>query len=181
MSGFSRWLLNVIGWKIIGWDPLSLKKYVLIVIPHTSNWEFPLGLLVRNSLQWDIKFVAKDTLFRWPFGAVLKWLGGYPVDRSTKHNYVESVAKIFENNDGFRLCIAPEGTRSKVDKLKSGFYYIARKARVPIIMVAFDFLKKEIKIGDPITPELEYTEVYERMKEFYKGVQGKNPEFGFGF
>lgn len=181
MSGFNRWLLKFLGWKISGWDPLTIRKYVLIVIPHTSNWDFFLGLIARSSLQWDINFVAKDTLFRWPFGKILRWLGGYPVDRSATHNYVDAVARIFEHNDNFRLCIAPEGTRSKVDKLKTGFYYIAKKAEVPIILVAFDYGKKEIKIAPPLSSDMEYDELYQHMKVFYKDVRGKNPSEGYKF
>ena len=181
MSKISAWILRLFGWKIAGWDPLSLRQYVLIVLPHTSNWDFPLGLLVRSSLKWDIKFVAKDSLFRWPFGKILRWMGGYPVDRSKNNNYVDAVALIFETNQDFRLTIAPEGTRGKVEKLKSGFYYIARKAQVPIILVAFDYGKRIVKIADPITPNLTYEELTWRMKDFYRGVTGKNKELGFDF
>ena len=108
-------------------------------------------------------------------------MGGYPVDRSKNNNYVDAVAKIFENNPDFRLTIAPEGTRSKVDKLKSGFYYIAQKAQVPIIMVAFDYGRKLVKIGDPVSPNISYDELLRIMKEFYAGVTGKNKEKGFDF
>ena len=181
MSRLSAWILKCLGWRVTGWDPMSLRKYVLIVIPHTSNWDFPLGVLIRSSLGWDIKFVAKDTLFRWPFGGLLRWMGGYPVDRTKSNNYVEAVAEIFEENPDFRLTIAPEGTRSKVEKLKSGFYYIAQKAQVPIILVAFDYGKKLVKIADPISPNISYEDLYVLMRKFYQDVTGKNPQLGYEF
>lgn len=181
MSKISAWILRMLGWKIIGWDLNALKQYVLIVIPHTSNWDFPLGLLVRSSIRLDIRFVAKDSLFRWPFGALLRRMGGYPVDRSRSNNYVEAVADIFGHKPLFRLTIAPEGTRSRVEKLRSGFYYIAQKAGVPIILVAFDYSAREIKVHEPIDPSITYEELVAIMKDFYRGVKGKIPENGFQF
>ena len=181
MGSLSAWILKILGWKIQGWNPLLLRQYILIVIPHTSNWDFPLGLLTRSALSWHINFVGKDTLFRWPFGAILRWMGGYPVDRRKSNNYVDAVAEVFRNTPDFRLSIAPEGTRGKVEKLKSGFYYIAQKAQVPIILVAFDYGKKIVRIGEPISPNITYDELYVLMKQFYHGVTGKNKNLGFDF
>lgn len=173
--------MKMLGWKIIGWNMNALKKYVLIVIPHTSNWDFPLGLLIRSSIKLKINFVGKDSLFRWPFGGLFRQMGGYPVDRSKSNNYVETVADIFSKKEVFRLTIAPEGTRKKVDKLKSGFYYIARKAEVPIILVAFDHRTKEIRVHPPIDSTISWDALQEEMKNFYKDVEGRIPAYGFKF
>ncbi len=181
MSKVSAWILKFLGWKITGWDMNALQKYVLIVIPHTSNLDFPLGLLVRSSIHLKINFVGKSGLFRWPFGWIFRRLGGYPVDRSKSHNYVDAVAAIFKEKETFRLTIAPEGTRSKVDKLKTGFYYIARAAKVPIILVAFDHKTHEIRVNPPIDSNISYEELYQKMKEFFRGVEGRHPENDFVF
>ena len=181
MNRISAWILSILGWKIVGWDMNALKKYVLIVIPHTSNWDFPLGLLIRSSIRLRIHFVGKSSLFRWPFGGLFRRMGGYPVDRSKSHNYVDAVASIFKEKEEFRLTIAPEGTRKKVDRLKSGFYYIAQKAGVPIILVAFDHKTKEIRVNPPIDSSISWDTLYQIMKDFYKDTEGRIPENGFEF
>lgn len=181
MHRISKWILKLLGFKVTGWDPLTLSKYVVIVMYHTSNWDFPLGLLVRSAMEWDIKFVGKHTLFKWPFGGILRSMGGYPVNRSKSINYVESVAEIFAANDTFRVCITPEGTRSKVDRLKTGFYYIAKAAEVPIVMVAFDFKGREVRISQPVDSQLEYHEVYEKMRVYFKDVGAFIPANSYDF
>ncbi|HMZ23603.1 MAG TPA: 1-acyl-sn-glycerol-3-phosphate acyltransferase [Saprospiraceae bacterium] len=181
MHRISAWILKMLGWKIVGWDMNALKKYVLIAMPHTSNLDFPLGLLVRSSIKLKIHFVGKSGLFRWPFGFIFRRLGGYPVDRSRSHNYVEAVAAMFKDKDLFRLTIAPEGTRSKVDRLKTGFYYIAQTARVPIVMVAFDYKTHEIRVHPPIDSSISYDDLYQKMKEFFRGVEGRHPEKDYEF
>lgn len=106
-------------------DPIP-DKFVIAVIPHTSSWDFPLGLLVRSVMDIDVKYLGKDSLFKGPFGGLFRWLGGYPVDRSKNNNFVDTVIDIFKREEKFSTAIAPEGTRKKVDQLKTGFYYIAK-------------------------------------------------------
>jgi 1-acyl-sn-glycerol-3-phosphate acyltransferase len=175
LSWLSKQILRLLGWKMEGEYPYHLKKMVLIVIPHTSNWDFPLGLLVRKALRSDIKFLAKKSLFRFPFGGLFRSLGGYPVDRSRSQNFVDAVVELIDNQEDMVVCIAPEGTRSRVEKLKSGFYYIARGAQIPIFMVKFDYKEKVIGFAEPFMPFPTYEETLEKLVAFYKGVEGKFP------
>src|SRR5690606_22564644 len=119
----SKLVLKLLGWKSAGTFPDHLKKYVVIVAPHTSNWDFVIGLLFRKALRLEhAKFLGKHQLFKPPFGWLFRWLGGYPVDRTSSHNLVDQVVKIFHGHDEFVLALSPEGTRQRVDKLKTGFY-----------------------------------------------------------
>jgi 1-acyl-sn-glycerol-3-phosphate acyltransferase len=176
-SAFSRFILRISGWRIEGFDPNRLDKLVVIVIPHTSNWDFPLGLLVRKALDAEhLKFVGKDSLFKPPFGALFRWLGGYPVDRSKRTNFVDSIVDLFGQTDRLGVVLSPEGTRKKVDKLKTGFYYIALGASIPIIMVRFDWAHKLVSWSEPFQPTGDFEADLRVIEEHYRGVQGKVPE-----
>ncbi|MFN7117891.1 MAG: lysophospholipid acyltransferase family protein [Saprospiraceae bacterium] len=178
-SAISKWILRVWGFKIEGRYPSEIPKMVLIEFPHTSNWDFPLGLLVRSALKLDIKYVGKASLFRFPFGGLFRWLGGYPVDRSKSTNFVDAVVDIFNEKEQFAIILTPEGTRTKVDKLKTGFYYIALGAKVPILMVKFDWSKKIVGFSEPFYPTGEYDADIIKILDYYKGVKGYNPELGY--
>lgn len=176
-SALSKFILRIFGWKIEGFDPNRLDKLVVIVIPHTSNWDFPLGLLVRKALDAEhLKFVGKDSLFKPPFGALFRWLGGYPVDRSKRTNFVDSIVDLFEHTGKLGVVLSPEGTRKKVDKLKTGFYYIALGAGVPIVMVRFDWAHKLVTWREPFQPTGDFEADLRVIEEYYRGVQGKVPE-----
>lgn len=161
------------GWKFYGSWPKGLKKAVIIVVPHTSWHDFYLGLLVRRILEVDVKFVAKKELFQPPFGWYFKWMGGAPLDRTPGQNKVEAIAEIFKEKEEFRLAIAPEGTRKKVKDWKTGFYYIAKVANVPIVMIAFDFGNKKVKVSKPLYLTEDKESDFYRIKEFYNKVTGK--------
>ncbi len=169
-------ILRLFGWRVEKTFPHHLNKFVLIVLPHTSNWDFPIGVLARAAVGGDIKFLAKNSLFRFPFGYVFKAMGGYPVDRSKSTNFVDAVIELFNEKKRFVVCMAPEGTRSKVDRLKSGFYYIAKGAGVPILMTKFDYGKKLVGFAEPFIPSDDYEETLARLKEYFKGVKGKRHE-----
>jgi 1-acyl-sn-glycerol-3-phosphate acyltransferase len=171
-------LFRIFGWKIVGQFPAELKKYIIAIAPHTSNWDFVVGVAARSILKIQrAKFLGKSQLFRAPYGWFFKLLGGYPVERSQSRDVTDQVAAIFNKHEEFVLAMAPEGTRKKVEKIKTGFYYIARKANVPIIPVGFDFLKKEVIIGVPLYPT-DFEKDMEQLLSFYRNVTGKNPEFG---
>lgn len=173
-----RIIFWITGWRIEGNFP-NLKKYIAAVAPHTSNWDFVIGIMARSLLHLEkAKFLGKDSLFKPPFGWFFRWLGGYPVDRSKKSDMTEQVAGYFHSHDEFILAMAPEGTRKKVEKLRTGFYFIAKKANVPIVPCGFDFEKKKVIIGQPMYPTDDIDQDFALLMNFYRGIQGKNPELG---
>lgn len=168
---------KLLGWKIKGAFDNEIKKAVIIVAPHTSWHDFYIGVFVRKIVNTNINFVAKKELFRWPFGGYFKWMGGTPLDRSSKQNKVEAIVNIFESKDEFRLALAPEGTRKKVDSWRTGYYYIAQNASVPIICVSFDYKTKTVSIGLPFYTTGDIEKDTKVLKSFFKGVVGKKPEY----
>ena len=176
-SKLSTLILNALGWKIEGEYPHHQKKMVLTVAPHTSAWDVPLGFLIRSSIKADIKYIGKKSLFAPPFGFILKWLGGYPVDRDKNTNFVEATIKIFHAKEEFTLVLTPEGTRKKVDRFKTGFYYIAKGANVPILMVKFDFGNKVVGFSNLFYPGDDAEADIEFIWNHYRGVVGKVPRY----
>jgi 1-acyl-sn-glycerol-3-phosphate acyltransferase len=175
----SKLLLKVFGWKSVGSFPSGLKKYVVIVAPHTSGWDFVIGLLFRKALRLEkVKYLGKQELFRPPFGFFFRWLGGTPVDRSTRHNLVDQVVAIFHAHEEFAIALSPEGTRQRVDKLKTGFYNIAQAANVPLIMVAFDYANKRAVISEPVILTGDQATDLTTILNFFRPIQGKYPEKG---
>ncbi|MEM7382180.1 MAG: 1-acyl-sn-glycerol-3-phosphate acyltransferase [Bacteroidota bacterium] len=169
---------KVFGWRMTGSFP-EVDKCVVIVVPHTSWVDFFLGVLVRKIINKEINYIAKKSLFKWPFGWYFKWTGGAPIDRSKSSDTVKSVAVLFDERKVFRLALAPEGTRKKVSKWKTGFYHIAKEAVVPIVMVAFDFGKKEVKFSEAQWPTSDQEADFQNYYAFFKGVLGKVPEYSF--
>ena len=171
----SKFIFNkILGWKIVGdFKEKELKKVVIIVAPHTSWSDFYIAILCRKTLGVMVNFVGKKELFTWPFGYYFKWVGGAPLDRSTNQNKVEAIASIFDSKEEFRLGISPEGTRKKVEKWRTGFYYVALAAKVPIMPVSMDYKTKTITIGKPFNPTGEIESDIKILKEFYKGSVGK--------
>ncbi len=167
---------RLLGWELKGGFP-DLPQCVVAVAPHTSWVDFPLGLVVRSMLGIEINYVGKQSLFRPPFGWFFRWTGGAPVDRGKSRDTVKAVADIFRQRKVFRLALAPEGTRKKVDRWRTGFYYIALEAGVPIVLVAFDFGKKQVKISDPLMPTGDFEADYEVYSRFFEGVKGYIPEY----
>jgi 1-acyl-sn-glycerol-3-phosphate acyltransferase len=174
---FFRWM----GWKIVGTLDPEIQKCVLMVMPHTSWHDFYLGLFTRGIIGLEMHWVGKKELFRFPFGWYFRWMGGAPLDRSGRLNKVDSIAAIFAKKTVFRLGISPEGTRQKVTELKTGFYYIALKAKVPIIPVAFNFGKKEVQIGNPFVPTGDYQSDLKILEAHFHGVKGKVSENSYEY
>ena len=178
MKQFARFLLyKVWGFKKKGDFPKDLKKYVIIAAPHTHWQDFPLGVLIKYAEGLPANYIGKASLFKPPFGWIFKALGGAPVDRSKSSNRVEAIANIFKERDQFVLGLSPEGTRQKVDEWKTGFYYIAKEANVPIVMVTLNFGDKEFKISEPYYTTDNKDEDFKVFYDYYKGVMGKIPEF----
>jgi len=175
-----QWIFfRIMGWKIIGSIDPNVKKCVMMVMPHTSAHDFYLGIFTRGITQLQMNWVGKKELFRFPFGFYFRYMGGEPLDRTGGLNKVDSIASIFQRKEIFRLAVAPEGTRKFVNELKTGFYYIALKANVPIIPVAFDFGKKEVNLGAPLMPTGDIESDLIILKQHYIGVEGKIPEKGY--
>lgn len=171
---------RLMGWKIEGTIDKEIKKCILMVVPHTSWHDFYLGIFTRGIIGLKMNFIGKKELFSFPLGSYFRWMGGEPIDRSGNQNKVEAIAKIFEKKNEFRLAIAPEGTRKKVEKLKSGFYYIALQAGIPIIPVAFNFGEKSVQIGLPNYLTGEYENDLALLVLHFEGVVGKIPKYSFG-
>lgn len=165
---------KIMGWKIIGELP-DLKKYIFVVAPHTSNWDFIIGVFVRGIKGFKSNFLAKRSLFKPPIGWFFRWMGGHAVDRSRSTRLVDQVIGIFNEEKEFRLAIAPEGTRKQVNEWKTGFYHIAVGAGIPLLPVVFDWEHKEVKIMDPYYPSGDQDQELAEIKSYFKGVKGKNP------
>lgn len=180
-----QWLAKFIYFKLLGWKVVgnitgskdTVKKAVIIAAPHTSWHDFYIGVLLRKVMGLRTNFIGKKELFVGPLGWYLRGIGGAPIDRFTKENKVQAIAKLFENKEEFRMAMSPEGTRKKVEKWRTGFYYIAKEAKVPILMFTLDFEHKENKISEPFYPTDDMEADFKVMKDFFKGVKGKIPEY----
>ena len=170
---------RLMGWRIVGHMDESIKKSVLMIVPHTSWHDFYIGLLARGIIGMEMHYVAKKELFRFPFKWYFEWMGGAPLDRTGSLNKVDAIVEVFNKRNVFRMAIAPEGTRKKVTALRTGFYYIALKAGVPIIPVAFDYGKKEVNIGAPFHPSGDIGADLKILSRHFIGVNGKIPENSF--
>lgn len=171
----SMWILNRLGWNVKAELP-ELNKYVLIAAPHTSNWDFILGIVAAKAMKLEPHWIGKHTIFRWPFGWFFRAIGGIPVRRGEGKNYITQLAELFEQKDRLVLGLAPEGTRSKTDHWKTGFHYIARAANVPIVVAFLDYAHKEVGLGEILYPSDDIEADFARIREIYKDRHGKYPE-----
>ncbi|MGD9264907.1 MAG: lysophospholipid acyltransferase family protein [Lysobacterales bacterium] len=175
LSRLTRWLLAALGWKVENHYP-HVQKCVVIAAPHTSNWDFMLGIGAAKAIDLRPNWIGKHTLFRWPFAWFFRAIGGIPVRRGEGHNYIEQLSKMFARSDRLVLGMAPEGTRSKTDHWKTGFYYIARGAGVPVLMAYFDYPRKQVGITGMFHPSENIEEDFELIRAFYADHRGKNPD-----
>lgn len=175
MKKIGNLLLKLMGWKIVGELPKD-KKYMIIVAPHTTNWDFIIGLFGRFAVGVKINFIAKQQLFFFPLGTFMRAVGGSPVDRSKKGNKVAEVAELYRQKDEFILAITPEGTRSQVTRWKEGFYHIACEADIPIAMVGLDYPTKEIRIHGPFKPSGDIDKDFPQIIAFFRTIKGLYPK-----
>jgi 1-acyl-sn-glycerol-3-phosphate acyltransferase len=176
---FWKLFLKLSGWKAANEFPSHIKKAVIIVGPHTYWKDFVYGIAFRSVLKMkNAKFLGKAELFKGPFGFLFRWLGGTPVDRFSKHGVVEQVVEKFNAADRLLIALSPEGTRKKVDKLKTGFYHMAKEANVPIIMVGMDYSKKELSIAEPFFASENEAEDFKKIIQFFAPIKGGHPEQG---
>ena len=175
MAWLSRSIYKLLGWTVEAEFP-DTRKYVLIVAPHTSNWDFPLGMLAARILHLDVHYLGKHTLFEGPFGWFFTALGGIPVRRDKVHNMSQQMAQRFAEADELVLAIAPEGTRKTTKYWKMGFYHIARAAQVPIAMAYLDYGHKKVRLGGSFHPGEDIEEAMDQVRQFFAGVEGRHPE-----
>jgi len=173
----SRAFLRVTGWTVEGQLPAQARKCVLIAAPHTSNWDLPYTLMVALALDLHVHWMGKRNLFRWPFGAVMRWLGGIAVNRDKNTQLVAACADALRDAQGqAQLVIPPEGTRGKTRHWKTGFYFIALQAEVPIVLAYMDYAKKRSGLGPVFTPTGNVDADMSAIKSFYASVRGRNSD-----
>jgi len=156
--------------------PPQTARYVLIGAPHTSNWDFVIMLLFMAAEGIPIRWIGKDSLFRGPMGILMRSLGGIPVNRQERTNMVDQVVAKFEEHDALVIGLSPEGTRKKTDRWRTGFYYIALKAEVPIVMAFIDYREKVCGFGPSIKATGDIEADFKIIREFYSGVVGRYPQ-----
>ena len=176
IQGFCRWLL----YKKLGWTKCVTvahpDKFIICLAPHTSNWDFIIGQLYAQAEGFKINFLMKREWFFWPLGVIFKSLGGIPVWRSKHTSMTDNLAETAKTKDSFKLCITPEGTRSPNTEWKKGFYFIALKAEIPILLYGVDYEKKKIVCTDSFTPSGNINEDMPKIKSYFKDFKGKKPE-----
>jgi len=175
LRGFSLAYLKLAGWTAEGALPPHAAKSVLIAAPHTSNWDLPYTLMIAFALRLNVYWMGKSSLFRFPFGGVMRWLGGIAVNREQSTNLVAAAAAAIRDADGpLQLVVPPEGTRSKTRYWKTGFYYIALEAGVPIVMAYMDYQRKRSGLGPLLIPTGDIDADMQTVKAFYAPIKGKN-------
>jgi 1-acyl-sn-glycerol-3-phosphate acyltransferase len=174
-SAFMRWVgrtvLALMRFRVEGAVP-DLPKFVIAVAPHTSNWDFVVGAAAMFALDLRLAFIGKHTLFRGPFAGVLRWMGGIPVDRSSTHGVVGESVAAFAHMERRILVIAPEGTRRKVARFKSGFLHIARGAHVPVMYAALDWGERVVRLGPTVDPGDDLEAARERAEAYFAPIRG---------
>jgi 1-acyl-sn-glycerol-3-phosphate acyltransferase len=178
-SRFTHWLGNQFlrrnGWRYQGDFP-NCAKMIIAVAPHTSNWDFFVGLAVKFSLRLKIQFLGKHTIFVPIIGKLLRYWGGIPVKRTKSHGVVGQMTQVFAERDELVLCLSPEGTRKRIEKWKTGFVQIARSAKVPILLVGLDYKRKIVEIGPLIPVNDDIEEVMRQIYHFFSGINAKYPD-----
>ena len=177
-NAFTRWfgrtILELMGWRIIGQLP-ERNKMIMAIAPHTSNWDFFMGVFALFGIGARFNWIGKHTIFRWPVKSLLLGLGGIPVNRSATKGIVEQLISRFQESDYLVLVMTPEGTRRKVKKLKTGFLRIAAGAGAPILLVGFDFAKKQIQIGELFEPTGNIDRDEQVVRDYFRQFTGKRP------
>jgi 1-acyl-sn-glycerol-3-phosphate acyltransferase len=177
LRGFSIGFLRLTGWRVEGALPAEARKAVLIAAPHTSNWDLPYTLMVSFALRLNIYWMGKQQIFRWPFGPLMRWLGGIAVNREQASNLVAASAAAIAAADGpLQLIVPPEGTLSKVREWKTGFYWIANTAQVPIVMAYMDYAEKRSGLGPLFQPSGDIEADMLAIKAFYAPFKGRNAD-----
>lgn len=171
----ARWFVRINGWEPEGKRPAA-RKFVLLAAPHTSNWDLAYLLALATVLDVRVSWIGKHTLFLGPMGPIMRWLGGISIDRRKRSNMVAQMAEAFSKTDALALTIPPEGTRSLAPHWKSGFYHIAREAKVPIVLGFLDYARKRGGFGPEIIPTGDVRADMDKIRAFYDGIQARYPK-----
>ena len=173
-QNIGRAILRLTGWRTEVIPPPT-SRYVMIGAPHTSNWDFMIMLLLMSVESIPIRWLGKDSLFRWPLGIFMRSLGAIPVNRKANTNLVDQITALFDEYDELIIGLSPEGTRQKTSRWRTGFYYIALKAKVPIVMAYVDYPHKVCGLGPSIELTGDIHTDFEIIRGFYTGIIGKHP------
>lgn len=175
-KNFCNWLL----YKKMGWKTEVTEehpdKYIICLAPHTSNWDFLMGQLYMRASGMHIHFLMKKEWFFWPLGPIFRRMGGIPVYRQKHTSMTDSMAQTAMQADSFHLCITPEGTRSRVEEWKKGFYFIALKAQLPILLYGLDYERRLIQCTKTVRPTGDLEADMREIKRYFKDFKGKIPE-----
>ncbi len=171
----STWVLGLFGWRVLTTPPPA-QKGVVIIYPHTSNWDFVLGVMARAVLQLRMHWVGKHTLFRWPFESIMRAFGGVPVDRAHTHGFVGQMEKEYERYAQFFVVITPEGTRARTPHWKSGFYHLAVGMKLPLGLACIDYANREVGMMEWFYLSGNIEQDMHHIREAYRGRHGKNPK-----
>lgn len=169
-----RLAFRLSGWRLEGAIP-NLPRFLIIAAPHTSNWDFLIGVCTLFAIGFRVSWLGKHTIFRWPARGILRWLGGIPVNRGRDQGHVDRAISAFREREKLILTIAPEGTRKKVPTWRTGFYRIALGAGVPIVPAWFDYRRKVVGFRDPIVPTGDLEADMVRIRAGYDGVTPRHP------
>jgi len=179
-SGHFKYFLGKSWMKLNGWtfegELPPQGKFILICSPHTSNWDLIYLLAIMFMHRIKVSWIGKHTVFKKPFGGFMRWLGGIPVDRRSAHGVVDQIADRFAEADNLIIAMTPPGTRSKTDHWKSGFYHIAYKAQVPILLGFADYANKKAGTGPSFIPDGNIKKDMDMIRDYYKDIRGCNPE-----
>ena len=172
----SRFILyKWMGFKVDVTEPLP-QKFIVAFAPHTSNMDFLMGQLYSRSINTPIQFLMKKFWFFWPLGILMRHIGGIPIDRSKRTGITDQIAEIARNSEVFRLCVTPEGTRKATSEWKKGFYFIALKAQLPILLYGLDYERKLIACTKTIIPSGDVEKDMEEIKAYFSAFRGKHPD-----
>ena len=174
ISSISNFILRHLGWTIEKKLP-NEKKYLVIGAHHTSNWDLPVALLCLSTMKLRCNWIGKHTLFIWPLGIIFRALGGKPVNRSKHTGFIQKVSDLYNSSDEMIIVMSPEGTRSKTNHWKTGFYYIALKAQLPVALAYIDYPNKQVGIGKSFMPSGDIQKDLEIIRDFYRTKTGKHP------
>ena len=170
----AKYTLNLFGWNLVAELP-PVQKYIMVGAHHTSNWDLPLVLLMMAALGLRLRWIGKDALFKGPQGWVMRWLGGIPVERGAKKNFVAQMIDRYNEQKKMVITISPEGTRRGIDHWKTGFYHIAQGAQIPVAMGFLDYSQKSLGIGGYFYPTGDIDADLSVLQNFYGDKIGKNP------